>query len=191
MHNSIDELIVELSGNPFDPALSYRIAETYLSIGQTAAAVSFYLRTAEYGYDTHKEYVYASLIKSSKCFENQTGRQTTVLNLLLKAVAYIPERPEAWMLLSRHYQADKKWQESYTAAEVGIKLTTDNFEQLPSDVGYPGRYSLEFQKGVAAWWVGRQDETASIFQKLIKEPISQIYMNAILANMERLNIPKE
>lgn len=191
MHKSIDELIVELSGNPFDPVLSFKIAETYLSIGQTASAVSFYLRTAEYGYETHKEYVYTSLIKSSKCFENQTGRQTTVLNLLLKAVAYMPERPEAWMLLSRYYQSDKKWQESYTASEVGLRLSDLSLEKLPSDVGYPGSYSLEFQKGVAAWWVGRQDETGDIFRKLIKEPISQIYMNAIIGNMDRLNIPKE
>lgn len=191
MHNSIDELIVELSANSFDPVLSFKIAETYVSIGQTAAAVSFYLRTAEYGYESHRDYVYTSLIKSSKCFENQTGRQVTVLNLLLKAVAYAPERPEGWMLLSRCYQADKKWQESYTASEVGIKLANKDCAQLPADVGYPGFYSLEFQKGVAAWWVGRQDETGSIFRKLIKESIDPIYMNAIVGNMNRLNIPKE
>jgi tetratricopeptide (TPR) repeat protein len=191
MHKTIDELIVELSKSPFDPALSFSIAEAYISIGQTAAAVTFYLRTAEYGYETHPDYVYAALIKSSKCFENQTGRQVTVLNLLLKAVAYIPERPEGWMLLSRCYQADKKWQESYTASEVGIKLANKKCKKLPADVGYPGFYSLEFQKGVAAWWVGRQDETGSIFRKLIKEPIDPIYMNAIIGNMDRLNIPKE
>ena len=191
MQTLIDELIVELSYDPFNPELNFKIAEAYVGIKQTAAAVSFYLRTAEYGYNTDPEHVYTSLIRSSQCFENQTGRQTTVLNLLLKSVAYLPARPEGWMLLSRHYQSDKKWQESYTSAEVGLFICADDLNPLPSDIGYLGRYSLEFQKGVAAWWVGRQDETGSIFRKLLKEPIAPIYMNAINQNMERLNIPRD
>lgn len=191
MQTSIEELIVKLSHDPFNPSLNFIIAESYVNIKQTASAVSFYLRTAEYGYDTHPEHVYASLIRSSQCFENQTGRQTTVLNLLLKAVAYLPARPEGWMLLSKYYQSDKKWQESYTSAEVGLSICDHEVANLPCNVGYPGKYSLEFQKAVAAWWVGRQDETGSIFRKLIQEPIAPIYLNAINANMERLNIPKE
>lgn len=189
MQASIDELIVELSANPFDPALNFTIAEIYYGMKQTAAAVSFYLRAAEYGYDTHPAHVYAALLKSSQCFENQTGRQTTVLNLILKATAYLPSRPEAWMLLSRHYQITQKWQESYTAAEVGLFISSTEDIALPSTVGYPGRYSLEFQKGVAAWWVGRQDETVSVFNMLLKEEIAPVYRNTILANMERLNLP--
>lgn len=187
---AINELTVELATNPFDPVLSFNLALEYEKIGQTAAAVSFYLRTAEYGYFTHPEYVYASLLKSSGCFENQTGRQITVLNLILKAIAHAPSRPEAWMLLSRHYQITSKWQESYTASEVGLSFEEPS-TQLPTFVGYPGRYGLEFQKGVAAWWVGRKDETGDLFRKLIKEPIAPIYLTAIQGNMERLNIPTE
>lgn len=187
----IDELIVKLSADPFNPELNFVIAETYLGLGQTASAVSFYLRTAEYGYKTNKEYVYASLLKSSYCFENQKGRQITVLNLILKAIAYLPSRPEAWMLLSRYYQINKNWQESYTAAEVGLILTSSEQKELPTNIGYPGIYSLEFQKAVAAWWVGRQDETVLIFNKLIKECVAEPYMSAIEANMIKLNLPRD
>ena len=51
--NNITDLIFELSKDPFNPVLSFRIAAEYQRIGQTASAVSFYLRTAEYGYHTH------------------------------------------------------------------------------------------------------------------------------------------
>ena len=119
-YESINELIVQFSKDPFNPWLSLRIAVEYERAGQTASAVSFYLRTAEYGYYTHGEHVYASLLKAARCFENQTGRETTVRNLMEKAIAYSPKRPEAWFLLARWYERNKKWQESYTAASVGI-----------------------------------------------------------------------
>ena len=147
----ITDLIVELSKDPFNPFLSTRIAEEYYHMGQTASAVSFYLRTAEYGYYTHGEHVYASLLKAAKCFDNQMGREHTVRNLMEKAIAYSPKRPEAWFLLSRWYERNQKWQESYTAAEVGIQNLPSIFFPLPIDVEYAGDFVLPFQKGVAAW----------------------------------------
>ena len=67
MFKVIDELVTELSNDPFNPVLCFSIATEYKSIGQTASAISFYLRTAEYGYYTHPEYVYASLLISANC----------------------------------------------------------------------------------------------------------------------------
>ena len=190
-YNNITDLIFALSKDPFNPVLSLRIANEYHRLGQTASAVSFYLRTAEYGYYTHGEYVYASLLKASQCFENQTGRENTVRNLMEKAIAYSPKRPEAWFLLSRYYERNQKWQESYTAAEVGIQNLPSIFFPLPIDVEYAGDFVLPFQKAVAAWWVGRQDESAQIFQTLIQQNLPDLYRNAIKANMDRLNIPYE
>lgn len=187
--NKIEELIYQFSKDPFNPWLSFNIAVEYQRIGQTASAVSFYLRTAEYGYHTHGELVYASLLKSAQCFENQTGRQTTVLNLFLKAIAYSAKRPEAWFLLARYYERDQKWQEAYTCAETGLSNLPSIYSPLPIDVEYAGDFVLEFEKGVAAWWVGRQDETAQIFQKLLQQPLPEAYEQAIIGNMTRLEIP--
>jgi hypothetical protein len=75
MFNVINELVTKLSKYPFDPKLCFSIATEYELVGQTAAAISFYLRAAEYGYYSHPEYVYASLLKSANCFENQKNRQ--------------------------------------------------------------------------------------------------------------------
>ena len=187
----ITDLIVELSKDPFNPFLSTRIAEEYYHMGQTASAVSFYLRTAEYGYYTHGEHVYASLLKAAKCFDNQMGREHTVRNLMEKAIAYSPKRPEAWFLLSRWYERNQKWQESYTAAEVGIQNLPSIFFPLPIDVEYAGDFVLPFQKGVAAWWIGRQDESEQIFRNLLKQNLPDLYRNAIKSNMDRLNMSYE
>lgn len=186
MQTSIDSLIVDLSANPFDPILSLEIAEAYLAIGQTASAVSFYLRTAEYGYKSHPLEVYASLLKASKCFEHQTNRKHTVLNLALKAAAYMPQRPEAYLVLTRWYELDKKWQESYTYSEIGLYFSQNQQEELPVEVDYPGEYVLRFQKAVSAWWVGRKDECFELFQELIKEDIADIYRTAIMNNLQKL-----
>ena len=188
MYTQITDLIVKLSNDPFNPMLSMRIAEEYHRLGQTASAVSFYLRTAEYGYYTHGECVYASLLKSAQCFENQTGREHTVRNLMEKAIAYSPKRPEAWFLLSRWYERNQKWQESYTAAEVGIQNLPSIFLPLPIDVEYAGDFVLPFQKAVAAWWVGRPDESETLFKSLVKQNLPELYLRAVKANMERLNM---
>ena len=190
-YKEIDDLIVKLANDPFNPALSFRIAVEYNRMGQTASAVSFYLRTAEYGYHTHGEHVYASLLKSAQCFENQTGRENTVRNLMEKAIAYSPKRPEAWFLLARWYERNQKWQESYTAAEVGIQNLPSIFFPLPIDVNYAGDFVLPFQKAVAAWWVGRQDESEQIFRDLLTQNLPDVYRNAIKANMDRLNMSYE
>jgi len=183
----IKDLIVQLSNNPFSPELNLKIADEYDRIGQTASAVSFYLRTAEYGYYTHYDHVYASLLKSAQCFSHQQNREHTVQNLYYKAIAYLPQRPEAWFLFSRYFEQNKKWQESYTYAEVGLSLPEVKHKPLPIWVEYPGRYGLTFQKAVAAWWVGRQDESVSLFREMLKDPtIGHVHLQSIKNNLKNL-----
>lgn len=192
MFESINKLIVELSNDPFDPVLSFSLAVEYESIGQTASAVSFYLRTAEYGYYTHPEYVYASLLKSAQCFETQKNRKSTVHNLLLKAIAHIPTRPEAWFLLARYYERDQKWQESYTTAEVGLNFSRQRHNNLPVWVDYPGEYGLIFEKAVSGWWVGRKDESIVTFKELLKDnKIAHHYIRAIKHNLQSIDTVDE
>jgi tetratricopeptide (TPR) repeat protein len=186
MYDRINKLVTTLANDPFNPVLSLTIATEYESIGQTASAVSFYLRTAEYGYYSHPEHVYASLLRSSECFEGQKGRTHTVLNLILKAIAYIPQRPEAWFVLARYYERNQKWQECYTASEVGLTFSQLDLKPLPLSVGYEGEYVLTFEKAVSAWWVGRKDESLSLFHELNKKELALIYKNAVEENLSKI-----
>ena len=62
-YKNIENLIIELSKDPFNPEINFKCAVEYEKLNQTASAVSFYLRCAEYGYEDVEanEYVYASL----------------------------------------------------------------------------------------------------------------------------------
>ena len=167
------------------------IAIEYEKLGQTASAVGFYLRAAEYGFDTHPLVAYGALLRISICIEGQKDRNLTVSNVILQAMAYLPERPEAYFLMSKFHEKFSQWQESYTFAELGLVLSDRRMSPLPIDVTYVGKYGLEFQKAVSSWWIGRRDETARLFIDLVgRQEVSEDYKNAITANMERIGLTR-
>lgn len=182
---NIEDLIIELSHKPFNPELNFKVAVKYEEMNQTASAASFYLRTAEYGYDKTPVLVYASLCKLAHCFDDQKDRVWMVSNCLLQAVQYLPYRPEGYFLLSRFYEKAQQWQEAYTWAELG--LSQESIGELPIDVGYLGRFALEFQKAIAAYWVGRPEESRTMLIRLSQSDIPVDYQKAIEENLGRLS----
>lgn len=184
-NESIEKLIIEASSDPLNPEKNFWIAVEYEKLGQTAAAVSFYLRAAEYGVDTDPLIVYSSLLRISICMNGQKDRNHTVTNVLLQAMAYLPKRPEAYFLYSRFNERSQNWQECYTFAELGIKVSDIN-DVLPIDVEYPGMYGLEFEKAVSGWWIGRREQSKNIFVNLLSQDISEEYRNAIIYNLSKI-----
>lgn len=89
--------------------------------------------------------------------------------------------------MSQFYERQGQWQESYTWAEMGLWQSGTTAE-LPSDVSYRGELSLEFQKAVSAWWIGRKEESVAIFTKLWKLDIPDEYRIAIRSNAERMSL---
>lgn len=181
----IEQLVIELSKNPFDPQLNFDVAVEYQRLNQTASAVSFYLRCAEYG-DEKSLLTYTSLLKISQCFNDQKGREYSVSNCILQAISVNPHRPEAWLLLSQFHESMSQWQETYTFAHIGLGCHVT--EPLPADVDYPGAFALHFQKAVAAWWIGRQEEALSTLKMLSKMKLNKKYTDAVAYNMEKLNV---
>jgi hypothetical protein len=179
----LKSLVVELSKAPFDPELNFAVALEYERLNQTASAVSFYLRCAEYGEGV---LVYNSLLKMAKCFENQTGREYSVTNCILQAIAYDDTRPEAYLLLSQFHEKAGNWQEAYTFASIGLGWHW-NADPLPAGIGYYGDYCLKFQMAVAAWWIGRKDESIATLNELFKMELDPIYANAVKYNLEKLH----
>jgi hypothetical protein len=180
----IEQLVIELSKDPFNPVLNFDVAVEYEKQNQTASAVSFYLRTAEYGHESHPTLVYASLLKVAHCFDDQNDRQATVTNCLLQAVAYLPYRPEGYFLLAQFHERLGQWQECYTWACIGLHHQLNS--PLPVHVGYEGQYVLQFEKAVSAWWIGRKDESIEIFNKLDAMYLEPGYRQAVKNNIERI-----
>jgi hypothetical protein len=181
----IEQLVIELSKDPFNPVLNFDVAVEYEKQNQTASAVSFYLRTAEYGHESHPTLVYASLLKVAHCFDDQNDRQATVTNCLLQAVAYLPYRPEGYFLLAQFHERLGQWQECYTWACIGLHHQLNS--PLPVHVGYEGQYVLQFEKAVSAWWIGRKDESVEIFNKLDAMYLEPGYRQAVKHNLERIS----
>ena len=182
----IENLIIDLSQDPFNPDKNFAAAVEYDRINQTASAVSFYLRAAEYGKNSHPLVAYASLLRMSLCFERQKDRQATVLNNALQAVNLLPERPEGYFILARIYERSGQWQQCYTMADLG--LTKEDGEPLPALVDYYGKYCLLFEKAISAWWIGRQEESRRLLRKLELIDTAPEYTAAINNNMERVGL---
>lgn len=183
----IETLVSDLSHDPFNPELNFACAVEYERLNQTASAVSFYLRTAEYG----KGYlVYNSLLKLAQCFESQNDRIATVSNCILQAIAYAPERPEGYFLMSQFHERAGNWQECYTFAEIGLSFVLDDgyYEPLEAPVGYHGDYVFTFEKAVSAYWLGRRDESISLLKNLASVPMESDYEASVKSNLERIDV---
>lgn len=179
----IEDLIVRLSKDPFNPVYNFEVAEEYKSLNQTASAVSFYLRCAEYG--DNSDYVYASLLRLAECFEEQNDRSHTVSNCLLQAIAHNPKRPEAYFLMACFHERASAWQECYTFATLGLGLNSE-LNKLPADVGYIGDDCLWFEIAVSAYWIGRLEESIELFKELRQQKLPDNYYQAIDSNLERI-----
>ncbi|CAB4174096.1 hypothetical protein UFOVP965_20 [uncultured Caudovirales phage] len=187
--SNIEALVVELSVNPFDAKLNYAVANEYLRLNQTASAVSFFLRAAEYAEDD-TDTAYASLIKTAKCIENQNDRALTVSNCLLQAIAVCSTRPEAYFLMSQFYERSGNWQECYTWAKMGYNYVGKTQNHLPKDLslGYYGSYCFLFEIAISSWWIGRAEDSKRMLTELSKtKGMHPIYEKAVERNLKRLS----
>lgn len=182
---SIETLIYDLSKDPFNADLNFEVAEEYLRLNQTASAVSFYLRCVEYS-GKHNPQAYASLLRMAGCFNDQQGRELSVSNCLLQALAYDDTRPEAYYLMSQFHERAGNWQEAYTFAFMG-RGWSHYIEKLPIELGYYGEYCLEFQMAISAWWIGRKEESIATLEQLSKRDMHPIFTEAVNSNLERLS----
>lgn len=173
--------------DPNSPLINFKMGLEYEAIGQYAAAVSFYLKSAEYGYETERLITYTSLLKVALCAERLGSRSHTCSTSLMHAISYMPNRPEAYFLLSRLYERMQKWQYSYMHSVMGLMYAHADLEKLPAYVEYEGKYCLIFQKAVSGWWVGQQAQSKKLFKYLLDNyEMADMYVNASLANLESI-----
>ena len=174
--------------DPNNAENNWNIALRYDSLGQTASAVSFYIRTAE---RTNNDLLkYECLIRAAMCFEKQGTRRFTVKGIIQHAIATQPHRPEGYYLLSRFYEndpGDGKWFDSYTTASIGLSFADSEHPQLRTVVDYPGKHALLFQKAHTAWWCGLGEDCRSMLMDLYQNyDLKEEYHSAVYENLVRL-----
>ena len=184
---SVSSLIPELAMKPNDVVLNFSVADAYFEIGQTGSAVAYFLRAAEFGFESHPEYAYCALIKLSTCLDHQRDRKATVLQSLIHAATLMPERPEAWFYLAKYYERERDWAASYMHAKTSIACSDDkNLVVLPGQTEYLGQFCAEFQKAVAGWWLGRRDESRDLFFSLRGRDLPEPYRTSVQNNINTI-----
>ena len=182
---NLQELLNEFAYDPENSDLNFKLASYYHSIGQTASAVSYYIRTAERTND--KRLIYSCLLAASQCFDSQGCRSVSVKGLIQSAIAVDPIRPEGYFLLSKFHEKKEEYQDSYLISSIGEKVSDNTLEPLYVNVGYPGSYGLTFQKAVSSWWCGLCDESCDLFYYLKENcEMDEPHTNSVNENIERL-----
>jgi FkbM family methyltransferase len=175
--------------NPNNDENNFQLALYYNNIGQTASAVSYYIRTAERTNDENLKY--ECLIKTALCFEQQGTRGFSVKGLMQHAIALLPKRPEAYFLLSRFHEREAKegdWFISYMLASIGLEVCDFNVPKLRTEIPYPGKYGLLFEKAVSSWWCGLCEESKNIFKDLLKNyELDESHRSAVIKNLQMYN----
>ena len=112
---------------PQDAYINAKLGEEYEKIGQGAAAHSYFLRAAELLHDSDPKMAYNCFLKTWKQLNTTTRRPEFEQGQLQAAIAYAPNRPEAYYHLSIWHSNRKEWMISYMYACLGkdnIKETT-------------------------------------------------------------------
>jgi hypothetical protein len=170
---------------PYNEDVTFELAEYYFLNGHYASAMSFYLRTAEYSKNPDK--TYEALLMTAKCLSTLKRRDVTELGLWLNALNFDIERPEAYLFISEYYEKQKKYNQMYSYAILGLKYYA-NAKPVTANMGYEASYQLTFQKGVSAWWIGRGTEAREIFIDLVANAniLSDKYKKLVQSNITSL-----
>ena len=190
--DNLSRALLRYIDNTEDAENNYKLAIEYEKLKQYAGAISFYLRCSERTEDTNL--AYACLLKIGNCFETQGGRGATVRGCFKHAITLLPDRPEGYFLLSRHFEWIKEYTDCYMLATVALEKCNFNLPPLRADVGYPGKYGLIFEKAMTSWWWGKTTQARALFHQLADDyadEMTESYIQAVQNNMTNLGAGPE
>ena len=183
----MDKILKNFIEKPYDPESNLWFGEQYYQEEHKSAALTLFLRAAEYSLDKNKDLTYESLIKVALCLKGLEGRPHSVRGAILNAVTFDRDRPEAYYHLSYDHQVKNEWQESYLAAVQGLDKLK-NLKSTLTDIDFPGEYALIFQKAVAGWWIGYWDESRTLFRYILDNfSMRDEFITACYSNLAKIN----
>ena len=184
----IKEQIYKYVDNPLSPEINFNTGLHYEAIGQTAAALSFFLRCAELTDD--QTLAYEALLKTHNCISSQGRRPVWEKEQLMIAMTHYPERPEAYFLLSQWHSAREEWTEAHHFAVAGQKLCDLTLPPLGSNVGYIGHWGLKFQEAFTCWYRGLRQHSYKLWLELYNDKSidNDEYFQIIINNCTNFNL---
>ena len=158
MNLKIKSLLEDYGKDTTNIRIQLDLAREYYDEKQYASAMSYLNRIAEMSDDSN--IVYESLCLASQCFFFQGNRNIHTKVCLYHAISVLPNRPEAYYLLSKTMEIDEPFQ-CYSYCTIGIshKDNARRVTKLPFEYDY---YRLLFQKAVNGWHAQKIEESREI-----------------------------
>jgi len=172
--------------DPLNPYINAALGEEYEKIGHGAAALSYFLRSAELSHSSDPELAYCCILKTWKQLNITTRRPKYEQEQLQMAVSYLPTRPEAYLHLSLWHSYREEWKPAYMYSCLGLECIDK--KPLLYDVNYPGDYMLLFQKAFTCWYIGQRDESKDLWEKLYYMDTTPEHKEIIKSNCINLNV---
>lgn len=184
----IQQLLNEHVLDPKNTEKLFKLAKEYDRLEQGAMSVSLYLKTADLSESPLMQY--KCMLGLALSYERQGNRRYTVEGALLDAVSILPERPEAYYLLSKFYAEGQAWKQSYFFAHTGLTVCSEEkFEDI--GVGYRGIKSLEVKKAVAKWQItGQQDGKKLLFDLKFKNSLEKEDRQTVSYMLSNIGYPE-
>ena len=187
----INEYLINLINEPYDDINNFKLAYEYEELGQTGAALSYYLRCAEY--TSNDDLSYECFLRLSKCLSKQGHREFKELTCLEHAISIRPDRSEAYYIMSLYHSFRGNWLKSYMYACIGLKcidLLNNNEKKLIKEIGYFHKYQLLFQKAYAGYNKGKLKESQKIYYDLLENyELDDNLKNIIMDNLTNYKTP--
>jgi tetratricopeptide (TPR) repeat protein len=159
----LDAILNEYVFDTENPILNYKLGLEYEKIGQTASAVSYFLRAAERTDDVLLSY--ECLIRLGHCFDRQKNRSFTTKSMYRMAMTIMPDRPEAYYFLGKYLAFESNYAECYALCKLAYHNCKDKlYNDL--NVGYPGECGLMHYEALSAWWYGKTQESLRLLRLL-------------------------
>ena len=158
------ELVIKFAQDSENAELNFDLAYAYHERGQTASAMSYYLRAAERGSDL---LAYESLIRAHYCTQKQRERDFTAKGFLKQAQLVCPRRPEAYYLLAKYHVSKNEHSEAYVQLKLAKEFCSFNEAPLKTKVGYKNKIQFEKELIHAAWEWDKNSESRSILKELL------------------------
>ena len=184
VRNKLENLLLRYINNPYSDYNCFYLAREYEIETQYAIAMSYYLKCADN--TKYDELAYESLIRIGYCLGGMDGRDEKSVSAYEHAISILPDRPEAYYILSLHYGWRKNFKKGYMYSQLAIHNSDIKDHPLYFETQYKGiNYSL-FQKAHTGFKMGKIIESNEIYEYLLNKDIDNDLRNIINGNVEFL-----
>jgi uncharacterized protein YebE (UPF0316 family) len=164
MGDNLYNMLLKYVQDPSDASVNYALGREYEKIGHTAGAISYLLRAAERTED--RLLAYECLVRIANCFDRQGNRPNTTRDMYRAAIAWMPERPEAYHFIAKKQENDGQYSESYMYACLGHEMEIKQKDIKDLDIGFSPGWGLLFTKARSGWWLGKNNQSRRELQYL-------------------------